>query len=202
MFNSTEHISKQATAAALGLLLVAGAGGFMAGRQSLTKTESPEETTTEVADNASDGTPDNPAKPYSRITETQNHLTDTTKYLLKVVASEPGYNSIGVREDAEIIIRCEAGNNELYISTPEYLSSDSQTIQLRWNDGTLTSEYWTGSSQGTGLFSNSPISILQKLNASDRLVIGYKPWRSPATSAVFSLEEYREDLKQMLEHCK
>ena len=199
-----QQLKKETIALVVGCSVLSAGLGYLGGRQAETASTSDPEGTEQVTDEEqgdTDSSADSPST-YSLITTTTNPLTDTTKYSLTITASEPGYNSIGTREDPYIHIRCEAGDNDLYVATPEFLSSDSQTVQLRWDGGAPTPEYWTGSSGGTALFSNSPISTLQKLSTSDRLVIGYKPWRTVESAAVFSLEDSREDLKKMLEHCK
>ena len=202
MINLSEHISRQATAAAAGLLLLTSVGGFFAGRQSLTTTQAPAETIAEVSVTEADDVPAELPKAYSMIREYPNALTDTTEYLLSIPASSPGYNSIGTREDAQLVIRCEAGKNSLFVVTPEYLSNDPQTIQVRWDDKAPTSEYWTGAKSGDALFSNAPLSTLQRLLAHNKLVIGYKPWSQVSTTAVFTLDSYQDDIKTMLAHCK
>jgi len=138
----------------------------------------------------------------SNIRQTTNDLTDAMKYTLNVTSAKPKRNSIGMNEDATIVVRCEGSKTELFVSTPEFLSSDSQTVKVRFDDGQVESESWSGSSGGTALFSKSPRSFLQQLASRDKVVLGYQPWREAATTTVFELTNHHADFEKMLTNCK
>lgn len=139
--------------------------------------------------------------PLDLISEKTDVVTDITTYTLRISASTPGYNSIGGREDALIVVRCEAKDLEVLVSTPEFLSSDSQTVKIRWGSNQPQSQRWSGSSGGTALFSEAPRSFLTKALSEESFAISYKPWRTVDTSAKFELTNYKNLLTEMKRVC-
>ena len=192
------------TVAVLFGVAVLGVGiGYVLGRNTTAQVKSTDSPSlSEVFDDKEDNSPTTPSVESSSIIVTKNPLTDVPKYILRVASAAPGKNSIGISEDAAIIVRCEGTSTELFLSTPEYLSSDSQTIKIRWNDEALQDQYWSGSTGGTALFSEAPRTFLKQLSTKDKVIFGYEPWREAASTAVFNLEDHRKDLKKMLTHCQ
>ena len=196
---------KQTIALATGVAVLTAVLGFVAGRQSAQVSkpvDKPDMSLSEAFEpDEKPQAPPAPLTPASNITKETNALTDVTKYTLQIPSAVPGTNSIGMSEDAHIIVRCEGGEKDLFISTPEFLSSDSQSVGIRWNDGSVNSEYWGGASGGSALFSGAPMTFLQRLANNDKVVIGYKPWQETASNAVFELSQHRADLEKMIKNC-
>ena len=185
-------------AAALGVGI-----GYVLGRNTTAQVKSTDSPSlSEVFNDKEDNQATTPSVGSSSIRVVKNPLTDVPKYILRVASAAPGKNSIGISEDAAIIVRCEGTSTELFLSTPEYLSSDSQTIKIRWNDEALQDQYWSGSTGGTALFSEAPRTFLKQLSTKDKVIFGYEPWREAASTAVFNLEDHRKDLKKMVTHCQ
>jgi len=185
-------------AAALGVGI-----GYVLGRNTTAQVKSTDSPSlSEVFNDKEDNQATTPSVGSSSIRVVKNPLTDVPKYILRVASAAPGKNSIGISEDAAIIVRCEGTSTELFLSTPEYLSSDSQTIKIRWNDEALQDQYWSGSTGGTALFSEAPRTFLNQLSTKDKVIFGYEPWREAASTAVFNLEDHRKDLKKMVTHCQ
>ena len=61
---------------------------------------------------------------------------------------------------------------------------------------------WSPASGGSALFSGAPITLLNKMASSEKLVISYKPYSKTAVSAVFEFDQSRSDLIRMQEVCK
>ena len=177
--------------------------GYVLGRNTTAQVKSTDSPSlSEVFNDKEDNLATTPSVGSSSIRVVKNPLTDVPKYILRVASAAPGKNSIGISEDAAIIVRCEGTSTELFLSTPEYLSSDSQTIKIRWNDEALQDQYWSGSTGGTALFSEAPRTFLKQLSTKDKVIFGYEPWREAASTAVFNLEDHRKDLKKMVTHCQ
>jgi hypothetical protein len=139
--------------------------------------------------------------PLDLISKKTDVVTDITTYALRIPASTPGYNSIGRREDATIYVRCEAKDLEVLVSTPEFLSSDSQTVQIRWGTNPPQSQSWSGSSGGSALFSSAPRPFLTKAIEQESFAISYTPWRTVGASAKFELTNYKNFLNEMKRVC-
>jgi hypothetical protein len=139
--------------------------------------------------------------PLDLISTKTDVVTDLTTYTLRIPASTPGYNSIGSREDASIFVRCEVKDLEVLVTTPEFLSSDPQAVQIRWGSDQPQSQGWSGSSGGSALFSEAPRSFLTKAISQESFAISYKPWRTVDTSAKFELTNYKNLLTEMKRVC-
>jgi hypothetical protein len=109
----------------------------------------------------------------------------------------------GTRETDTLVVRCQARKAELYIKTTAF-TYDGQTAKLRWDDGDISSQWWSGASGGGALFSGAPITMLNQMATAEKLVFNYSPSSQPATSAVFDFTNKgtRSDIKKMQEVCK
>lgn len=188
--------------------------GFSCGRQSgvqdrIADSSKPEATGTSKPASAPASTPApeseepaDPVTPDTSINEEVDPLTDETKYTFVLRSANEMANSIGMAERDVLIVRCKSNTTEAYIQTTPYVSSDGQSVKLRWNGGEITSQWWGPSSGGGALFSEAPVSLLSKMTDADTLVISYKPYSKTAVSAVFEFDQARSDLKKMQEVCK
>ena len=138
----------------------------------------------------------------SQIVTDVNPMDDTTKYTLIMRSSNENANSIGMMEHDHLIIRCEAGDLDLYIATSAYLSSDGQSVKLRFDKGEVQSQWWSGSSGGSALFSGAPLSRMLDMLAHQELTIEYQPWRETKDFATFDLKPYHKDIDKMMGYCK
>jgi len=146
--------------------------------------------------------PTAPAEPVSTIRENVDPLTDQVEYTFALISSNNIANSIGTPARDTLIVRCKPGETAAYISTTPFVSSDGQSVKLRWNDGVITSQWWYPATGGSALFSDAPISLLNKMASSKKLVISYKPYSKTAISAVFEFDHSQADLKRMQEVCQ
>lgn len=196
-------VAKGVIAALLGFGL-----GFSCGRQSGVQERTAEEgkpgasIRTETGSKTPPKVSNGPVAPASSISEEIDPLTDETKYTLVMSSSNEISNSIGRGERDALIIRCKGSSTEAYINTTPFVSSDGQTVKLRWNGGEITSQWWGPASGGGALFSKAPASLLNQMAREDKLVISYKPYSQPAVSAVFDLAEAQSDLEKMQAVCK
>ena len=182
--------------------------GFSCGRQSGVQERTAEaekpgaSIRTETASKPPPKVSNGPVAPASSISEEIDPLTDETKYTLVIRSSNEIANSIGRGERDALIIRCKGNSTDAYINTTPFVSSDGQTVKLRWNGGGITSQWWGPASGGGALFSGAPVSLLNQMAGADKLVISYQPYSKPAVSAVFEFKEAQSDLKKMQEICK
>lgn len=195
--------------AAAATLLVTFTGGIFAGRE-LMKAEIANSIKTALEPQTETTKPDKPEEPTkpkvksdrSSIKAEVNPIEDTTKYTLAIHSTNENANSIGMLERDSIVIRCEAGETDLYIVTSAYVSSDSQSVKVRYDKGEVNKQWWNGASGGSALFSNSPLSTMVDMFTHKQMTIGYKPWRETEDFATFDLEPYHKDIDQMMKHCK
>ena len=128
-------------------------------------------------------------------------VSGVKKHTLLIKASTPGRNSIGRTEYAYIVIRCKNRDMDVFVTTPEYLTSDNQNINHRWGDTAPTNEWWSGGSGGTSLFSEAPRSFLAKALANNQWALSYKPYNKVKTSVLFEFDDHKKDLKLMKTLC-
>ena len=140
--------------------------------------------------------------PASSIREEVDPLTDEIKYTFLLRSTNDIANSIGMAERDVLIVRCKGNSTEAYIKTAPYVSSDGQSVKLRWNGGDIISEWWGPSSGGGALFSGAPRSLLNQMAGAEKLVISYQPYSKSKVSAVFEFDQSRSDIKNMQEVCK
>ena len=198
--------------AAVAALLVTFTGGILTGREVM-KAEIANSIKTALAPQTETEKPDKPKeqqepeKPEVKTDKSQirvevNPINDTTKYTLQIPSETKNPNSIGTLERDMIIVRCEAGESDLFIATSAFLSSDDQSVKLRYDKGAVKSEWWSGSQGGTALFSGAPLSTMVNMFTHKELTISYSPWRKTESFATFDLEPYHKDIDQMMKHCK
>ena len=138
----------------------------------------------------------------SSITTKKNPLNDTEEHKLVVLTSEELPDTFGSNYGA-IIVQCEAGKTDVVIKGVRYLSSDPQTVKLRWDDGPIKRERMLGSTSGTALFSQAPKSFISKASVAKKLVASYTPWNESDEVAVYEFtDQNRRDFKKMQELCK
>ena len=136
------------------------------------------------------------------ITVTTNEMDNTYKYKLTISTAEKLPDTYG-SSYGYITVRCEGNKTDVIVSAVRYLSSDSQTVKMRWDDGSIESEYMSGSTSGQALFSRSPNTFISKASTANKLVLQYSPWRETDEIAVYKFtDQNRKDLKRMQGYCK
>ena len=136
------------------------------------------------------------------ITVTTNEMDNTAKYKLTISTSEKLPDTYG-SSYGYITVRCEGNKTDVIVSAVRYLSSDSQTVKMRWDDGAIESEYMSGSTSGQALFSRSPKNFISKAVTANKLVMQYTPWRETDEIAVYKFtDQNRKDFKRMQGYCK
>ena len=122
-------------------------------------------------------------------------MDSTVKYKLSISTSEKLQDTYS-SSYGYITVRCEENRTDVIISAVRYLSSDSQTVKMRWDDGAIESEYMGGSTQGTALFSRSPKNFISKASNANKLVLQYTPWQETDEIAVYKFtDQNRKDFK-------
>ena len=140
---------------------------------------------------------------YSYIRKETNAMDDTTKYTLSFPSDNQMVNSIGMRENGRIVAQCDGPKTNLYMIGVAFLSSDGQSVKMRWDDGEPISQWWGGSQSGTALFSGAPRSFMSKASSAKKLVLQYSPYSRADEIAVYKFSpQLQHDFKKMLEHCK
>ena len=140
---------------------------------------------------------------YSRIRKETNAMDDTTKYTLSFASDNKMVNSIGMRKNGRIVAQCDSGKTNLYVIGVAFLSSNGQSVKMRWDDGSPVSQWWSGSQSGTALFSGAPRSFMSKASSAKKLVLQYSPYSRADEIAVYKFSpQLQHDFKKMLEYCK
>jgi hypothetical protein len=197
--------------AALGVAgaLVVFALGFSLGRQGGVQDRTSTDKSAEVTATAEKPKPIKTTKPIeqgprSHIRESVDPLTDEIKYTFALYSTNEMRNSVGMADTDNLILRCQGNKTDLYVDTSAFVSSDGQSVKVRWNDGAVSSQWWSGASGGGALFSGAPITMLNQMVTADKFVISYSPYSKATTSAVFDFTNKgtRADIKKMQEVCK
>lgn len=189
-------------------ILLAFGLGFSFGRQSTVQQRTALESSSAVSNETNPTEYPNsetsvaPFIPTSTIAKRVDPLTDQVQHTFNLISSNDIVNTIGTSDRDTLIVRCKPGEVAAYISTTPFVSSNGQTVKLRWDDGVITSEWWNPATGGSALFSDAPISLLNKMASSKKLVISYKPYSKTAISAVFEFDHSQADLKRMQEVCQ
>ena len=142
--------------------------------------------------------------PKSQIMRKTDPLTNKATYYLSIGSNSSHANSIGVEEKASLIIRCKSDDTEIFISTPEFVSDNSQFVKFKFDSGPIIEEYWHGGSGGTSLFPAIPSITkltLQNLSSHSKYIVNYEPYQKIPVSSVFDLQAHRQDIKKMLSNC-
>lgn len=193
-------VSKNLAFAFTGVVTVSSIGGYLVGTSvNQQATSNPPAVAVAVA--AEDVEPQQDVEPSSLINTETDVVTGVKKHTLVIKAVTPGANSIGIREHASLVFRCKSNSIDVFISTPEFLSSNSQNIQYRWGDTPPANQWWTGGGGGTALFSEAPRSFLAKAIANNQWAISYKPYNKVNTSVLFEFDDHKKDLKLMKTLC-
>ena len=189
--------------------LVVFALGFSLGRQGGVQNRTSSDKAAEVTASAEKPKPSKTTKPIeqgprSQIRESTDPLTDEIKYTFALNSTNEVANSIGMADTDALILRCQGNKTDMYIDTAAFVSSDGQSVKVRWNDGAISSQWWSGASGGGALFSAAPITTLNQMATADKFVFSYSPYSKSATSAVFDFTNKgtRADIKKMQEVCK
>ena len=139
------------------------------------------------------------------IESTPNLMTDTTKHLLMVESATTVSNSIGTQKPAFLIIRCEGGKRDVYISTPTYngmsFRSDP-TISIRWNQNSPMTRRWGDNSGGDAFFAPNFSRFTQELVDNDSLIFGWSPYGKTDVAVKFDLKAHSADLARINQLCK
>ena len=142
-----------------------------------------------------------PLATNARIRSEEDLMTGKTNHLQFFFSETKVPNSIGMQEAAEIYVRCDGGKPmDIFISTPTF-NADNRRVQVRWNQGEATPDYWTESSDSTAFFAPQPESFLKRMIQSNRLVFGWEPYQSADLAVAFNLTSQRADLKRMAKLC-
>ena len=140
---------------------------------------------------------------YSYIKKEDNAMDDTTKYTLSFPSDNEMVNSIGMRENGRIVVQCDCNKTSLYVIGVSFLSSDGQTVKMRWDNGTPINQWWGGSQSGTALFSGAPRSFMAIASKAKKLVLQYSPYSRADEIAIYKFSpQLQYDFKKMLEYCK
>lgn len=135
------------------------------------------------------------------ITVRVDPMTDEKIRTLVITSSTQAPNSIGVMEDVHMVIRCQASKTELYIMTTTY-NADNRMVRVRWDAEQAENDYWSSSTDNSGLFSPAPKDSILRLTTAKKFAFGWHPYAGGRNDVVFSLEGYRKDIRTMNSVCK
>lgn len=108
------------------------------------------------------------------------------------------------RETAQggaLIVRCKDGFLETYLVTNHYLDDDGSDVRYRIDKGEVDSSYWTSSTDGSTVFSQSPAETARALIAGGRLVIEASDFNGTRYSYTFSLAGSGAAVGKVLSDC-
>lgn len=139
---------------------------------------------------------------YAGVKSTQNVLTNVSKHVLAIESSTTVANSIGVQKTATIILRCEGRQFDAYIWTPTWNGvKDLGRVHTRWDDGKITSGFWSTSTDYKSYFHSRPASFVGELASNKMFVFGWEPRSTQPVAARWDLNQHKNDILEIKRLC-
>lgn len=112
-------------------------------------------------------------------------------------------NSVGKADHASIIVRCSAGQLEVYVTWPVFLGTRSiPPVKYKFGAGEIKSEYWSPSDGGTAIFVRDTQSFANALAAEVPLVVQVQPYRGGVIEAAFQTQGAAQIVATALSACR
>jgi hypothetical protein len=131
------------------------------------------------------------------LDEKVNAMDNTKRTLLSLRSQDEVQGYIGSNA-AYLIIKCEKGKAEAYVSvhTPiqhEY-GTERYGVRVKFDDAAPLKEHWDGSTDGTALFSPSPRQFVKKLEDAKVFLFEFTPFEKTAATVRFNVSGLSEKL--------
>jgi hypothetical protein len=92
--------------------------------------------------------------------------------------------------DSTLHLRKRGKRVEVFLVPPQFVGSDGGTVRWKIDSGSLHSEHWSGSEDGTALFASNPYGLLEALEHpgdGHKLILEYPPFEKLPEKAEFAL---------------
>lgn len=194
-------------------ILLAGAVGFVAGRESM-RSEFPNVVTGALS-KASPGA--EVAPPATRPAQTMHDqgwqvsidtspMDDSRTVILSLVANESIRAWPSETHTPTLMIRCKEHETDLYVvngaqPNVEYGETDAATVRLRLDSAAAYSQLWNKSTDGVALFARNPVILAKRLSAASMLTYQFTPFNSAPVTTTFTLDGLAGQLSQVATAC-
>ena len=125
-----------------------------------------------------------------RMRQSSDVLTGALSVTAALSSSVSFYNGIRY-EYADLVMRCKAGELDVYISTNDFLDSDYVQVNWRWETSSeIVRQRWIASTDGTAAFypfSSDVGTLIQNLALGDAFIAQFENYGSGMSDAYFNL---------------
>ncbi|HVP83298.1 MAG TPA: hypothetical protein VMS78_01130 [Rhizomicrobium sp.] len=135
------------------------------------------------------------------VQDTSSQLDNSRTYIAHLDSTNKMPNSLGVPENATIVVRCKSGKLSLYIVWPTFMGLDGETVKWKFDSGDIWQQDWDNSSDGTATFVRDQQKFLKDMAAAAKLVVDAPPYQSEPIEAVFDLKGANEVVNTAVAAC-
>lgn len=127
------------------------------------------------------------------ITKEENKLTDKIDYFA-ILPPESG--------DGALVLRCVDNKTDVFLATDDFISLDDYSkVTIRIDGKKAYTERWEIGGDNDTLFPLNPIQFIKKINNSNKLIIGYKPYSRTQAVSEFKIDHIDEVSKSVSKYC-
>ena len=138
------------------------------------------------------------------LDEKVNAMDETKKTLLSLRSQDEVEGFIG-RHAAFLIIKCEKGKSEAYVSVGTQIQheygSERYGVRVKFDDSNAVKQHWDASTDGTALFSPSPGELVRKLEGAKVFLFEFTPFQKTPTIVTFNVGGLSEKLTPIADSC-
>ena len=139
------------------------------------------------------------------ITREKSEMDDTST----IIISKGATDTLALRNTYStplLVARCKENKTDLFFITgysfnPVAGLYDKQPIRIRIDDEEAEEQIWSESTDGEAIFSENPVKILKRLNASKSLKIEFTPFDSASHVSSFDLSGISKHLPEIASTC-
>tara|TARA_Y100001970_G_C14239931_1_gene864259 strand:+ start:3278 stop:3646 length:369 start_codon:yes stop_codon:yes gene_type:complete len=105
-------------------------------------------------------------------------------------------NSIGVKEQTILGVRCNNGKPSVIVYTPTF-NSDNNRIGIRWDKDEAFYQNWDKASSSKSYFVPNPKKFIDEVKKRDFITIQWTPYQRASVAAKFDLnsQNFKNDIE-------
>ncbi len=138
------------------------------------------------------------------VDEKVNAMDETKKTVLSLRSQDEVEGYIG-RHAAFLIIKCEKGKSEAYVSVGTQIQheygSERYGVRVKFDDSNAVKQHWDASTDGTALFSPSPGELVRELEGAKVFLFEFTPFQKTPTIVTFNVSGLSEKLTPISDAC-
>lgn len=135
------------------------------------------------------------------VSSSQDALDRRKRIVASVRSTNSISNVIGFKQPAQLILRCDGGKFEAYVTWPSFLGVEAVDVRYRIGESPIRSASWDISTDGTAAFINNPTSFVTYLYGQRELVVGMSSWGKTEQSVTFDVTGIENVIKRLQDGC-